>query len=69
MKIPKHGIQTEGKTFTLNGYWYGMATRYNKQKFYKSHNCRFDNTCGGTEEISAGEFLIAAKTNAKIFNE
>ena len=68
MKIPKNGIQTENKDFTLNGYWYGKATRYGKTRYFKSKNCRFDNTCGGTEEISDTEYHEAASVNAEIFN-
>lgn len=62
-----NGIKVEGKIITFNGCWYGRKTKYNKEHYYKSHNCRFDNTCGGTEEITAEEFYNVAEKYAKIF--
>ena len=67
MKIPKNGIKTNGNEFNLGNFWYASVVRYNKRVFFKSHNCRFDNTCGGTEEISADEFCEAAEKHAKLF--
>lgn len=65
-KIPKNGIDCVG-IVTWNGFWYGMKTRYGKVHYYKSHNCRFDNTCGGTEEISVKEYNEVAEKYAKVF--
>ena len=69
MLIPKNGFKVDGASFTLNGLWYGRITRCGRARYLKSHNCRYDNTCGGTEEISAEEFHAAAEKHAAIFRE
>lgn len=58
-------------SFSFNGMYYGsksVRTRNgSKEKFYKSHNVRFDDTCGGTEECSAEEFFEVAEEHKKLF--
>lgn len=43
-----------------NGYFYGIKKNKTNQKYYKSKNVRFDDTCGGTEECTEEEYLNAA---------
>jgi hypothetical protein len=50
-----------------NGCWYGIRKLKTKEKYYKSHNVRFDDTCGGTEEITSEEYQVAAEKYAAIF--
>ena len=69
MKIPKRGIKIQGKIITWNGMWYGRTIRYGKERYFKSCSCRFDDTCGGTKEISGDEFLAVAQRYSKIFGE
>lgn len=66
MKIPKNGMEMD-KIIEFGGCWYGHAKRYGKIHYFKSHNCRFDNTCGGTIEIKEYEFYKIAEKHAKIF--
>lgn len=68
MKIPKNGMGMDGKVITWGGCWYGHKKRYGKTHYFKSYNCRFDNTCGGTEEIMANEFYEIAEKYAKLFS-
>lgn len=55
---------------TWNGYFYGYVRRKVKMnhfnKYYRSKNCRFDDTCGGTEEITSDEYTDAAKKYAEV---
>ena len=67
MKVPKNGFKIKGACFTLNGMWFGRTIRYGKELYLKSYNCRFDDTCGGTEEISPEEFFTKAERYASIF--
>lgn len=50
-----------------NGYYYGYKRMKRKNKYYKSKNVRFDDTCGGTEECSEEEYNEAACKYAEIF--
>lgn len=43
-----------------NGYFYVIKKNNTNQKYYKSKNVRFDDTCGGTEECTEEEYLNAA---------
>lgn len=52
-----------------NGCFYGIKRNKKSEKYYKSHNVRFDDTCGGTEKITAEEYFSAAKKYAEIFND
>ena len=67
MKIPKNGMEMDGKVIIWGNCWYGHKKRYGKIHYFKSYNCRFDNTCGGTEEILEYEFYEIAEKYAKIF--
>ena len=67
MRIPKNGFEDIYNTFSWNGRWYGMVYRYGKKRYLKSCNVRFDNTCGGTEEITLDEFISVAKKYAEVF--
>lgn len=46
-------------TFTFGGFFYGFKENKNKMgsKYFKSHNVRFDETCGGTFECSEKEYF------------
>lgn len=49
------------------GWYYGYKQLKHKNKYYKSKNVRFDDTCGGTEECTESEYHAAAENWAKIF--
>ena len=66
MKIPKNGIKMDN-AISFGGYWYGHVKGYGKIHYFKSRNCRFDNTCGGTIEILEYEYYEVADKYAKIF--
>lgn len=51
-----------------NGWFYGIKRNKKSEKYYKSRNVRFDDTCGGTEEITEGEYHNVAEKYTKIFN-
>lgn len=53
---------------TWNNCWYGIKKLKRCKKYYKSYNCRFDNTCGGTEEITSDEYNRIAEKYSKIFH-
>ena len=48
-----------------DGYWYCFKVLKKGNKYYKSKNVRFDETCGGTEECSEREYIEAAKKYAE----
>ena len=64
----KNGIKNISDEFTWNGCWYGQV-RSTKPKYYRSHNVRFDDTCGGTEEITEDEYHEVAVKYAKVFRD
>ena len=37
---------------SLNGWFYGYKKLKRGNKYYRSRNVRFDDTCGGTEAVS-----------------
>jgi hypothetical protein len=49
-----------------NGYFYGVRKNKINQKYYKSKNVRFDDTCGDTEECTDEEYLSAANKYMKV---
>ena len=53
---------------TWNGKFYGIYKTKKFTKYYRSDNCRFDNTYGTTEEIDLDEYHKIAVKYAKIFN-
>lgn len=53
---------------SLNGWFYGYKKLKRGNKYYRSRNVRFDDTCGGTEECSEKEYSEAAKRYAEIMN-
>ena len=52
--------------FSWNGYNYGYKQLKHGNKYYRSKNVRFDDTCGGTEECTMEEYFEAAENRAKI---
>lgn len=61
-------VRGELKGFiSWNGWYYGYKQLKNKNKYYRSRNVRFDDTCGGTEECSAEQYFEVAEKYAKIF--
>lgn len=50
-----------------NGWYYGYKQLKHKNKYYRSRNVKFDDTCGGTEECSSEEYFDVAEKYAKIF--
>ena len=50
-----------------NHYFYGIKRTKHGEKYYKSKSVRFDDTFGGTEEISADEYQEAAEKYAEVF--
>ena len=55
--------------FNWDGYYYGFKQLKRGNKYYKSKNARFDDTCGGTEECSREEFHQAACEYADVFGK
>ena len=53
--------------FTWNGWNYAYKELKRGNKYYKSKNVRFDDTCGGTEECSCEEYHEMAEKYYKIF--
>lgn len=53
--------------FSWNGYNYGYKQFKHGNRYYRSKNVRFDDTCGGTEECTEKEYYEAAENYAKIF--
>lgn len=51
-----------------NGFFYGIKKTKNGEKYYKSQNVRFDDTCGITEECTNEEYTNAAKNYAEVMN-
>ena len=47
--------------FTWNGWNYAYKELKSGNKYYKSKNVRFDDTCGGTEECSSEEYFEIAE--------
>ncbi len=61
-------IKGELKGFvSWNGWNYGYKPLKSGNKYYRSKNVRFDDTCGGTEECSSEQYFEAAEKYAKIF--
>ena len=52
---------------TWNNKFYGVHETKKFTRYYKSDNCRFDNTYGITEEISLEEYNEVAVKYADIF--
>lgn len=50
-----------------NGWYYGYIKLKRENKYYRSKNVRFDDTCGGTEECTEEQYHEAAEKYAKIF--
>ena len=50
-----------------NHYFYGIKRTKRGEKYYKSKSVRFDDTFGGTEEISADEYQTVAEKYARMF--
>ncbi len=53
--------------FTWNGWHYAYKKLKTGNKYYRSKNVRFDDTCGGTEECSKSEYDDCAEKYYKIF--
>ena len=53
--------------FSWGNWFYGYIELKKGNKYYKSKNVRFDDTCGGTEECSSEEYYEMAEKYAKIF--
>ena len=53
---------------TWNGFYYGFVKHKRNNKYFKSHTARFDESMGGTEEITFDEYHEVAEKYAKIFN-
>lgn len=51
-----------------NGYFYGFKPGKH-QKYYKSKTVRFDDTFGGTEEISSEEYDEVAQKYARVMKD
>ncbi len=63
-----NGINVEeSSVFSWDGYHFGKKSFRGKPYYFKSKNVRFDNTCGGTEEISYDEYLHFAEKYANVF--
>ena len=60
-------VYIDGKVITWNGFFYGYSETESGIKYYKSHTCRFDDTMGGTEEITQEEYIDIVIKYAKIF--
>lgn len=50
-----------------NGWYYGYKQLKRGNKYYRSKNVKFDDTCGGTEECTKEQYFEAAVKYAKIF--
>lgn len=50
-----------------NGYFYGIKRTKRGEKYYKCKSPRFDDSFGGTEEVSADEYQTVAEKYAKMF--
>ena len=51
-----------------DGYYYGVRRFRGKTRFYKSKTPRFDNTFGGTYEISQSEYADAVNNYQRVFH-
>ena len=51
-----------------NGYYYGAKRTKDGTKYYKAHTSRFDDTFGGTEEITYDEYDEAVEKYSRISN-
>ena len=50
-----------------NGYFYGIKRLKSGERYFKSKSVRFDDTFGGTEEISADEYHEIAEKYYDVF--
>ena len=41
-----------------NGWYYGYIKLKRENKYYRSKNVRFDDTCGGTEECTEEQYVF-----------
>lgn len=53
--------------FSWNGYHYGYRKLKSGNKYYKSKNVRFDDTCGGTSECTQEEYQENVSKYIEIF--
>lgn len=51
-----------------NGWNYGYKQLKHRNKYYRSRNVRFDDTCGGTEECTMKEYYEAAEKCTKLLS-
>ena len=51
--------------FNWGSFFYGYREYKRGNKYYRSHNARYDDTCGGTEEITSDEYSRVAIERAK----
>lgn len=47
--------------FSWDGWFYASKHGKNKNRYYRSQNVRFDDSCGVTEEITIDEYMLSAK--------
>lgn len=59
----------ESSVFSWNGYFFGKKNFRGKPYYFKSKNVRFDDTCGGTAEISSNEYQQFAEKYANVFRD
>jgi len=52
---------------TWNNHYYGIKRTKRGERYFKSETERFDDSFGGTEEISADEYQRIAEKYAKMF--
>ena len=51
-----------------NNYFYGFVPYKSGTKYYKSRTVRFDDSMGGTEEVSVDEYNKYAEKFAKVIH-
>lgn len=50
-----------------NGFFYGYVPYKRGTRYFKSHTARFDESMGGTDEITFDEYHEAAEKYARVF--
>ena len=62
----KSGMNLDN-VITWNNYYYGIQRTKRGERYFKSETSRFDDSFGGTKEISADEYQAVAEKHAKMF--
>ncbi len=68
IKSSKNGMNLDN-IISWNGYFYGIKRTKSGERYFKSKTVRFDDTFGGTEEVSADEYQEVAEKYARVFGE